>query len=118
MGAAIAIAIAVVWGFISNYLLLQELHLLTTLLSLLWSLPCGAAIVVACWRYHCGEKNLSQQYYICFLHFALAMTIVSLTANAIVTIMAMTLAMIYHCLFYDSYDNSGNYIFFFLQCRK
>ncbi len=55
-----------------------------------------------------------------FLHFALAMTIVSLTANAIVTMMATAPAMIYHCLFYDSYDydDSGNYIFFILQWRK
>ncbi len=102
------------WGFISNYLLLQESHLLTTLLSLLWSLPHGAAIVAACHRYHSGEKNLSQQYYICFLYFALAIMIVSLTANVVVTMMATALAMIYNCLFYDSYDDSGNYIFFFL----
>ncbi len=69
--------------------------------------------VAACRRYHGSEKNVSQQYYIFFLHFALAMTMMSLTANEIVTMMAMAPAMIYHCLFYDSYDNSGNYIFSF-----
>jgi hypothetical protein len=90
---------------------LQELHLQTTLLSLLRSLPHWAAVVAACRRYHCGEKNVSQQYYIIFLHFALAMTIVSLMANAIVTMMATAPAMIYHHLFYDSYDNSGNNIY-------
>jgi hypothetical protein len=103
-----------VWGFISNYLLLRELHLPTTLLLLLPSLPCGAAVVAACRHYRCGEKNVSQQYYIFFLYFALAIRIVSLTANAIVTLMETALAMIYHCLFYDSYDHSGDYTFFFL----
>jgi hypothetical protein len=101
-----------VWGFISNYLLLQESHLPTTLLSLLWSLPCQAAIVAACYHYHCGEKNVSQQYSIFFLHFALAMVTVSLTVNAIVTMISTAPAMIYHHLFYDSYADSGNYIFF------
>jgi hypothetical protein len=94
---------------------LQESHLPTTLLSLLRSLPCHAAIVPACCRYHCGEKNVSQQYYIFFLHFALAMMTVSLTANAIVTMMATALAMIYHHLFYDSYADSGDCIFFILR---
>jgi hypothetical protein len=114
-GRAIAIAIAVVRGFISNYLLLQEFHSPTTLLSLLRSLPCRAAVVAACRHYHCGEKNASQQYYIFFLHFASTMMIVSLTANAMVMMMATALAMIYHHLFYDSYDNSGDYIFFFFN---
>ncbi len=103
------------WGFISNYLLLQEPHLPTTLLSLLRSLPHGAAFVAACRCYNCGEKNVSQQYYIFFLYFALVITIVSLMANAIITMMATAPAMIDYCLFYDSYDNSGDYIFFFLQ---
>jgi hypothetical protein len=102
VGAAIAIAITVVWGFISNYLLLQVLHLPTTLLSLLWSLPCQAAIVAAFCHYHCGEKNINQQYFIFLFHFALAMMIVSLTANAMATMMATAPAMIYYCLFYDS----------------
>jgi hypothetical protein len=93
-GAAIAIAIAVVWGFISNYLLLRVSHLPTTLLSLLWSLPCPATVIAACCCYHCGEKNVSQQYYIFLFHFALAMTIVSLTANAAAMTMATTPAMI------------------------
>jgi hypothetical protein len=101
MAAAIAIAIAVVWGFISNYLLLQVLHLPTTLLLLLQPLPCWAAIVAAYRCYNCGEKNVSQQYYIFFLLFVLAMTIVSLTTNARVTMMATAQAMIYHHLFYD-----------------
>jgi hypothetical protein len=102
-----------VWGLISNYLLLQELHLPTTPLLLLRSLPHRATVIAACHRYHHGEKNVSQQYYIFFLHFASAMTIVSLTANAIVTMMATAPTMIYHYLFYDSYDNSGGYIYFF-----
>ena len=58
------------------------------------------------------KKKVSQQYYIFFLYFALAITVVSLMANAIVTMMAMAPAMIYHHLFYDSYADSGNYIFF------
>jgi hypothetical protein len=91
-----------VWGFISNYLLLRVSHLPTTLLSLLWLLPCRAAVVAACRRYHYGEKNVSQQYYIFLLHFTSTMTIVSLTVNAMATTMATALAMIYHCLFYDS----------------
>jgi hypothetical protein len=66
-------------------------------------LPHGAAIVAACCHYHCGEKNVRQQYYIFFLYFALAITIVSLMANAIVTMMATALAMIYYPLFYDSF---------------
>ncbi len=101
-GAAIAIAITVVWGFISNYLLLQVLHLQTTLLSLLWTMPLWAAVVATCCHYHCGEKNVSQQYYIFLFHFALAVTIVSLMANAMATTMATAQAIIYHCLFYDS----------------
>ncbi len=96
-GAVIAIAIAIVWGFISNYLLLRVLHLPTTLLSLLRLLPRRAAVVTACRRYHCGVKNVSQQYYIFLFHFASAMMIVSLTANATATTMAID-----HCLFYDS----------------
>jgi hypothetical protein len=91
-----------VWGFISNYLLLQVLHLPTTLLSLLRSLPSQASIVSACRHYHCGEKNVSQQYYIFLFHFASAMMKVSLTANVMATMMATAQAMIYHCLFYDS----------------
>ncbi len=102
MGAVIAIAIIIVWRFISNYLLLQVSHLPTTLLSLLGSLPCRATAVAACCHYHCGEKNVSQQYYIFLFHFAFAMTMVSLTANAMAITMAMALAMIYHHLFYDS----------------
>jgi hypothetical protein len=78
-------------------------------------LPRGAAVVAACRCYHCGEKKVSQQYYICFLYFALAIMIVSLTANVIVTMMATAFAMIYHCLFYDSYEDGGDYIFFFLR---
>jgi hypothetical protein len=65
-------------------------------------LPRWAAVVAAYRRYHCGEKNISQQYYIFLLHFVSAMTIVSLTTNATVTTMAMAPAMIYHHLFYDS----------------
>jgi hypothetical protein len=61
------------------------------------------------------KKKVSQQYYIFFLYFALAITVVSLMANAIVTMMAMAPAMIYHHLFYDSYDNSGNYVYIFLR---
>jgi hypothetical protein len=87
-----------VWRFISKYLLLRVLHLQTTLLSLLRSLPCLAAIVAACRRYHCGEKIVSQQYYIFLFHFASAMTIVTLTAKAMATMMATATAMIYHCL--------------------
>jgi hypothetical protein len=90
-----------VWGLISNYLLLQVLHLPTTLLSLLRSLPRRAAIVAAYRHYHCGEKKVSQQNYIILLHFVSAMMIVSLTMNATVMTMA-TPEMIYHCLFYDS----------------
>ncbi len=59
-------------------------------------------------------KKVSQQYYIFFPYFVLAITIVSLTVNAIVTMMATAPAMIFHCLFYGSYDDSGDYIFFFL----
>ncbi len=102
MGAAIAIAISVVWGFISNYLLLRVSHLPTTLLSLLRTLPCQAAIVAACRHYDCGEKNVNQQYYIFLFHFASAMMIVSMTANATATTMATAQAMIYHLLFHDS----------------
>jgi hypothetical protein len=112
-GTAIATAITIVWGFISNYLLLWESNFPTTLLLLLRSLPCWATIVAACHRYHCDEINVSQQYYIYLFHFSLAMIIVSLTANAIVTMMATALAMIYHRLFYASYADSGDYIFFF-----
>jgi hypothetical protein len=83
-----------VWEFISNYLLLQELHLPTTLLLLLRSLPHRATIVAACPCYHFGEKNVSQQYYIFLLHLALAMRIVSLMANAIATMMATAPEMI------------------------
>ncbi len=89
-----------------------------TLLPLLCPLPRGAAIVAACRRYHCGEKNVRQQYYICFLYFALAITIVSLMANAIVSMMATAPAMIYYCLFYDSYDNSGDYIFLLIPMKE
>jgi hypothetical protein len=92
-----------VWGVISNYLLLQELHLPTTLLLLFGLLPCWAAVIAACCRYHCGEKKVSQQHYIFLRHFALAMTIVILVANVIAAMMAMAPAMICHCLFYDSY---------------
>jgi hypothetical protein len=60
VGAAIAIAIAIVWGFISNYLLLRVLHLPTTLLLLLRLLPRWAAVIAAYRHYHCGEKNVSQ----------------------------------------------------------
>jgi hypothetical protein len=91
-----------VWGFISNYLVLQVLHLQTTLLLLLRLLPRHAAVVAACRRYHCGEKNVSQHYYIFLFHFALAMMIVSLTENARATTMAMAQAIIYHRQFYDS----------------
>jgi hypothetical protein len=101
-GAAIVIAIAIVWGFISNYLLLRVPYLPTTLLSLLWLLPWRAAVVAAYCHNHRGEKNVSQQCYIFLLHFASAMTIVSLTTNATATTMATAPAMIYHCLFYDS----------------
>ncbi len=92
------------WRFISKYLLLQVSHLPTPtpLLSLLGLLPRWAAVVPACRHYHCGEKNLSQQYYTFLFHFALAMTIVSLTAKAMATTMAMLAAMIYHHLFHDS----------------
>jgi hypothetical protein len=117
VGAAIAIAIAIVWGFISNYSLLRVLHLPTTLLLLLRSLPCQATVVAAYRRYHCGEKNVSQQYYIFLFHFASAMTIVSLTTNAMATRMAMAPAIIYHCLFYDSNKMivAIIYIFFYLM---
>jgi hypothetical protein len=91
-----------VWGFISNYLLLQVSHLPTTLLFLLRLLLHWAAVVAACRHYHCGEKNVSQQYCIFLLHFALAMMIVSLTANVMATTMATAPEMMYHCLFYDS----------------
>jgi hypothetical protein len=47
------------------------------------------------------------------LHFALAMTIVNLTANVIATMMATALAMISHRLFYDSYKTIVAIIFFF-----
>ncbi len=90
------------WRFISKYFLLRLLHLPTTLLSLLQSLPCQAAIVADCRHYHCGEENVSQQYYIFLFHFALAMKIVSLMAKATATRMATATAMIYHCLFDDS----------------
>ncbi len=103
------------WGLISNYLLLQELHLPTTLLSLLGLLPHRAAVVAACRCYHCGEKNPSQQYYIFLLHFASAMTIVNLTANVIATMMATALAIISHCMFYDSYKTILAIIFFFFN---
>ncbi len=89
------------WGFISNYILLQVSHLPTTLLSLLQLLLCWAAIVAAYRHYHCGGKNGSQQYCIFFLLFVLGMTIVSLTTNVRLTMMASAPAMIYHCLFYD-----------------
>ncbi len=52
---------------------------------------------------HVVKKKVSQQYYIFLLHFASAMTKVSLTANVIATMMATAPAMIYHHLFYDSY---------------
>jgi hypothetical protein len=74
----------------------------STLLLLLRLLPCQAAIIAACCHYHCGEKNVSQQYYIFLFCFALAMMIVSLTANATATTMAMAQVKIYHRLFYDS----------------
>jgi hypothetical protein len=83
VSAVIAIAIAVVWGYISRYLLLQVLHLPTTLLLLLRLLPRPTTVVPTCRRYHCGGKNLSHQYYIFVFYFALAMTIVSLTAKAL-----------------------------------
>jgi hypothetical protein len=72
-----------------------RIHLPTTLLLLLRPLPCVAAVVAACRHYDCGEKNIGQQYYIFFLYFALAIMIVSLTANAIRTMMATAPAMIY-----------------------
>jgi hypothetical protein len=62
VGAVIAIAITIVWGFISKYLLLQVSHLPTTLLSLLLFFPCQAAVIAACGHYQCGKKNVSQQY--------------------------------------------------------
>jgi hypothetical protein len=102
VGAVIAIAIAVVWGFISKYLLLRVSHLPTTLLSLLWTLPRWAAILTACHHYHCGDKNVSQDYYIFLFYFALAMMIVSLMAEAMATAMATAPALIYYRLFYDS----------------
>jgi hypothetical protein len=76
-------------------------------------LPCRVAIVAACRRYHCGEKNVSQQYYTFLFHFSLAMRIVSLTANAMATMMAMAQVMIYHPLFYDSNEMIVVIIFFF-----
>jgi hypothetical protein len=90
------------WGFISKYLLLQVLHLPTTLLSLLWLLPCRATIVSACRSYCCGENNVSQQYYIFLFYFALTITVVILTAKAMAMMMATATAMINHCMFYDS----------------
>jgi hypothetical protein len=101
-----------VWGFIPNYLLLEELHLPITLLSLVRLLPCWATVVAACRRNRCGGKKLSQQYYIFLLHFASVMTIVSLTANAIATMMAMAPVMIYHCLFYDRFKMIVAIIYF------
>ncbi len=115
MGIAIAIAIALVWGFISNYLLLRVSHLQTTLLSLLRLLPCWAAATAACCHYHCGVKNVSQQYYIFSFHFTLVMIIVSLTLNATARTIATAQAIIYHCLFYDSNKTIVViYIFLFL----
>ncbi len=102
MGAVIAIAIAIVWGFISKYLMLQVLHLPTALLLLLRSLRLWAAIVAACRHYHCGEKNVSQQYYIYLFYFALLMMIVSVMAKVMATTMVTATVMIYLCLFYDS----------------
>ncbi len=101
MGAVFAIAIAIVWGFISKYLLLQVSHLPTTLLSLLQSLPCRAAVITACHHYHCGEKNVSQQNNIFLFHFALAMMIVTLTMKAMATTTVTAMSMISNCLFYD-----------------
>ncbi len=60
------------------------------------------------------KKNVSQHYYIFLLHFALAMTIVSLTTNAMAMTMATAPAMIYHHLFYDS-DKTIVAIFFFFS---
>jgi hypothetical protein len=102
VGAVIAIAITVVWGFISKYLLLQVSHFPTTLLLLLRLLPRWATIIAACCCYHCGGKNVCQQYYIFLFYFASVMTIVSLTAKAMATTMATATAMIYHRLFYHS----------------
>ncbi len=73
-----------------------------TLLSLLQLLPCQAAIIAACHHYHCGEKNVSQQYCIYLFYFASSMMIASLMAKAKATTTVMAAAMIYHCLFYDS----------------
>jgi hypothetical protein len=97
----------------SKYLLLRVSHLPTTLLSLLRLLPCWAAIIAACRCYHCGEKNISQQYYIFLFYFAsAAMTIVSLTAKVMATTRATATAMIYHCLFYDSNKSIVAIIYF------
>ncbi len=83
-----------------------------TLLSLLRSLPHWAVIVAACRQYHCGEKNVSQQYCIYLFYFALPMMIESLTAKAMATTRVMATVMIYHHLFYDSNKTIAAIVYF------
>jgi hypothetical protein len=83
-----------------------------TLLSLLWSLPCWAAVVAACRHYHCGEKKRESTVLHIFVYFALSMMIVSLTAKAMATTRVIATAMIHHCLFYDSNERIEAIIYF------
>jgi hypothetical protein len=83
-----------------------------TLLSLQRLLPHRAAIVAACLHYHCGEKNVSQQYCIYLFYCASSIMIVSLRTKAMATMMVMGTAMIYHRLFYDRDKTIVGIIFF------
>jgi hypothetical protein len=69
VGAVIAIAIAIVWGFISKYLLLQVSHLPTTLLLLLLWFPCWSAVFAACHHYHCGKNKRKSTVLHIFISF-------------------------------------------------
>ncbi len=46
------------------------------------------------------------------------MMMVNLTATAIVTMMATALAIIYYHLFYDSHDDSGEYIYIYILINE
>jgi hypothetical protein len=73
-----------------------------TLLSLLRSLPCQAAVATACCCYYCSEKKRKSTVLHVFIYFTLSIMIVSLTAKATAMMTVIATAMIYHLLFYDS----------------